>query len=684
MAKLLLSLSFITVWLLDVYGVYKTFMNDSAFVYFWGVLVFILPVIFYKMWNTDINYVLSPSERWKEDEYFKQRITDLEDKYKNKTSSLRNKTVLLALFGYLTIFIVILGVLLAGIVLAITVNNIFGIGYYSILIALPFLLFATRLFLPFVSPVGGDRGVKLRPKDAPRVFGLLRKIEKRAKGKRFERVFIDMEMNASVSRSSGLFGLFGFGPVTLNLGLPLMQALSVNQLAGVIAHEYGHVAGNHNALAHWVYRIRRNWIDIGTCMHTEELWHILQLSKIYSLFIKHFKAYSFVLSRQCEYEADEVASRIAGAKNITSALIAMEFKAQHLFNDFWENIWKLSEDNPEPCGNPFSKMTEFFYDCDADDDIKTIENSTVDFDTTHPALPDRIDALGAKLQKNEPIKETSARKLLGFIFEASLASVFDDAWGKLNTLKWMSKHRKYQSAIRFIKKTNECKIGHLSTPELIQLINAAQIVEDKKRMIDVCSELLEREPDNGAAKINLLGLGLLHENKDINLVKLDEEVSVYPEHVATASSFAIRYLNKHHRYIEAKVYQYKLDDWNYKHQAAEDERGNIFSDDVFAYHSMSDEYVRKVENILSHHKVVKKAWLVRKEVHYFKDIRPLFVVFLGYGLFTFIDKQAVMTEIEKEFRVEGLSSFFEVFWVNDFKGLKSKVKKVQGSLVYRK
>ncbi len=680
MAKFLLMLSFLAIWLLDVYGVYKTFMGDSQFIYLWGALVFILPIVFYKMWHTDINYVLSPSERWKEDEYFKQRINYLENKYKNKPAALRNLTVLLAVLGYIVMFAMVVAVALAGVVLALAINNFFGVGYYSIIAAVPFTVFAFKLLWPFIRPSGGDRGVRLTPQDAPRLFGLLRKIEKRAKGHKFQRVFVDMEMNASVSRSGGMLGLFGFGPVTINLGLPLMQALSVNQLAGVIAHEYGHVAGNHNALAHWVYRIRKSWIGIGEKMHSEEMWHILQLAKIYNVFIKRFKIYSFVLSRQCEYEADEFAAKIAGAKNISEALVAIEFKSKHLHADFWDKIWKLIGESSKPCGRPYSSMTEFFRDCDVDDDVKSIKNIEANFDSTHPALPKRISSIGVELQKNKTIDETSAHKLLGSL-ETQLKILFDDAWVKQNMRKWHARHTKHQSALNFIQNSN---MKALSTSDLIKYISAAQTIDDEGEVIFACRELLEREPDNSSAKVSLLGYELLHENKDLNLVKLDELVGAHPEHIAQASSFAIKYLTKHKRHKEVKVHQYRLDDWNYKNEAAEAERSTIFTDDKFAYHSMNQKYIGMVKAILSHNKIVKKAWLVRKQVHYFKDIRPLFVLFLGHGWFASKHKQATIKQIEKELLNAGLSSFVEVFWVDDFKSLKTKVNKVQGSLVYKK
>ena len=78
------------------------------------------------MWHTDINYVLSPSERWKQDEYFKQRVSYLENKYKNKPATLRNLTVLLAVLGYIVMFAMVVVVAAVGVALALAINNFFG------------------------------------------------------------------------------------------------------------------------------------------------------------------------------------------------------------------------------------------------------------------------------------------------------------------------------------------------------------------------------------------------------------------------------------------------------------------------------------------------------------------------------------------------------------------------------
>ena len=55
------------------------------------------------------------------------------------------------------------------------------------------------------------------------------------------------------------FGLFGGARNHLVIGMPLMMALDRQRFLAVLAHEYGHLRGDHGRFHAWVYRARASW-----------------------------------------------------------------------------------------------------------------------------------------------------------------------------------------------------------------------------------------------------------------------------------------------------------------------------------------------------------------------------------------------------------------------------------------
>ena len=81
---------------------------------------------------------------------------------------------------------------------------------------------------------------------------------------------IDDEFNACIVQIPR-FGLFGGARNYLVIGLPLMQTLTVEQFAAVLAHEYGHLSGAHGHFSAWIYRLRVTW-SRGSSIHSQPAW----------------------------------------------------------------------------------------------------------------------------------------------------------------------------------------------------------------------------------------------------------------------------------------------------------------------------------------------------------------------------------------------------------------------------
>jgi Zn-dependent protease with chaperone function len=109
------------------------------------------------------------------------------------------------------------------------------------------------------------KGRPITTYDASELFELIDKLRRSLGAPRFHHVLITDEFNAAVVQTPQL-GLLGWYRNTLLIGLPLMKALTRQQLAAVLAHEFGHLAGGHGRLGNWIYRLRFGWVRLAQAL----------------------------------------------------------------------------------------------------------------------------------------------------------------------------------------------------------------------------------------------------------------------------------------------------------------------------------------------------------------------------------------------------------------------------------
>ncbi len=649
----------------------------------WALLTITLPMFFFAWISADPRRVVSPQERWQRDEAFRQKVKDLEVDYKGRSAALRSHTVMLAFMGYGALLAAILLLFCTGIGLAIVIVSLTQAGALAGIAMMIPVGFAIKLGSALVRTRGGDSGIRLQRNDAPALFAMLDKIQAKGRGPPFERVFITGILNASVSRHTGKLGFFGFGPVTLSLGLPLMQALSREQLEAVVGHEYGHVAARDNAFGQWVYRIRNSWLYLGERLKTEQLWYVLRLDSFYQWFLGFFSAYSFMLSRLCEYEADAFAGRLVGNSRIAQALIAVDISAERMRSDFWEPIWNKAKMAPEPTETPFSGMASFFRQPrDVKDLLSSIEREEGGFTSTHPATIQRVEALGESLAPPPPLPNagSAAAELLGPL-ERQLSIAFDKNWQASNRSVWREKYTQHQYCLGRREQLSSRPIGHLNRDELYDYVSIASLLDDDKTVIAVCNEILAREPENTSARVNMLGYRLTTQHDASALIKMQDIMRTQPRHTPVICRFALRYFHQQERLDEAKVWQFQLDEWTYREAAAAEERRMIYATDTFMPHHVSAEYVAKIKNYFRQHKVVGRIYLVRKQVTYLKE-QPMIVVGVTRNRWV-LNVKAANAELRKLCKDAPFQSPFHIFMLNGMPGVERRLAHVPEALIYK-
>lgn len=645
----------------------------------------LLPLFVLWMMADDIA-VVTPEERKRRDAAFLELVKLVEARAKGDKKWLKRKTIRLALLGYAVVLgsvvlMLPIGIGLGAAVVVMTGGNVAAAKLAFILAAVP-IGFAFALGKSLLIDRMPPAGVELKPQDAPALFAFLDDIIKEAEGPRFKHVYISDEMNASVSRSTGWLGFFGFGPVTLTMGLPLLQALTVDQLAGVVGHEYGHVAAKDNALGHWVYRIRNSWLVLGDRLHLEKLWYALKLNRFYAWFIGVFSAYSFALSRQCEYEADAFSAKLAGAQNAGSALCAVAVRGDEIASQYWRDVWKRAEAAPNIATEaPYSAMPSWFAAPHAQEEIiKAVKARKSGYASTHPSTIDRLAALGQDFTPPEPITQSAAAALLGQT-ETLLAKRFDAEWQAAARPHWERAHEQHNAVTARHAELSQRAFDSLTVDELHEMITAADRRNDDPAIIAASEEILKREPDNAGAKMNVAGLKLAA-GDETQLQAIAALIEAEPQMYAHGCRHALHFLHKTGRAEDAKAWQDKLDDWEYRRQAAQEERELVLASDEYEPHGLPDDAVRAFARHCSESGGIHTVYLARKKVKYMPEY-PSYLIAFRLRQAPFKSQKKTQQELNDFISKAGMGSCLFID-VTSVAGLEGKMKKTAGARIWTK
>jgi len=193
----------------------------------------------------------------------------------------------------------------------------------------------------------------------PRLFEFIDRLADEARAPRAHKVYLSPRVNAAVFYDLSLLNLIIPSKKNLEIGLGLVNVLSLGELKAVLAHEFGHFAQRSMAVGRWVYIARQ--IAGHVVARRDILDKLLrQLSRldlrvawvgwILSMIVWSIRSMMDVLfrvvllaeralSRQMEFQADLVAVSLTGSDALIHALHRL-----HSADDAWDKTLSFAND----------------------------------------------------------------------------------------------------------------------------------------------------------------------------------------------------------------------------------------------------------------------------------------------------------------------------------------------------
>lgn len=424
------------------------------------------------------------------------------------------------------------------------------------------------LWVKMPAPVG----IRLTREQAPRLFELADELASKLEAPRVHVLQIDGEYNASLAQVPRL-GPFGWQRNYLTLGLPLMQALTPEQFRAVLAHELGHLSGNHGRFGSWVYRVRQTWVQLLVRLEREERWGAFAFTKFVNWFAPYFNAYSFVLARRHEYEADKAAAQVAGGREAARALAAVEVKGAYLSEKYWPEILSRADEQREPTPGAFAGMWPVLRSGPAAGDARQFLRRSLlvetGYEDTHPALAQRLGALGLAPEEAESLAEevtaasegveTAAEHYLGEL-RGELSRRLDEEWVTKTAPMWRERHEHVTKSRRRLAELEEkTRTRELNDKEAWSLAELTAEFKGADEAVPLLRELTGRKNRMVTAPAHsLLGQILLAKEDESGVEHMRRAMAADHEYTPVACQVLYAYLRTHGREEEAEAYHRKL------------------------------------------------------------------------------------------------------------------------------
>lgn len=211
-----------------------------------------------------------------------------------------------------------------------------------------FLIGASAAFLAvfmlkalfFIQRGGAPDAVEITAREQPRLFEFLFQLADDAGAPRPKRVYLSARVNAAVFYDLSILNLLFPSHKNLEIGLALVNVLTLSEIKAVLAHEFGHFAQRSMAIGSWVYIAqqiaahvvaKRDALDKFLVFLSRIDLRIAWVGWLLSLVVWSIRSLmdtllsgvvlaQRALSRQMEFQADLVAVSLTGSDELVHAL----------------------------------------------------------------------------------------------------------------------------------------------------------------------------------------------------------------------------------------------------------------------------------------------------------------------------------------------------------------------------
>ena len=547
------------------------------------------------------------------------------------------------------------------------------------------LVFAWMILRAMWVRIPPPEGRSLVRREAPQLFDEIEAVRKGVGAQHIHRVVVTPDFNAAVAQVPRL-GLLGWPANYLVVGLPLMASLTRKEFRAVLAHEFGHLSRHHARFGNWIYRIRQTWYRLLAILEHEGGFSTRMFAKFFDWYAPYFNAYSFVLARANEYEADRASARVAGAGAAGSALVAVHAKAAYLDSQYWEKLWAGVRDRAEPPSAPYSELLARCKELPAEVGkayAKVALDAKPDLNDTHPSLAERLQALGVPARTHFALERSAADELLGPTL-AALAAEQDRRWHEQVAPAWRERHQAVtEERKRFDALEEEARGRELALEAAWERARLAESLDGRFAALPLYRQLAERHPRHAPA-VYAYGRMLVQGGDEQGVAIVEKAMALDAEAEQSGAELLFEFYRGRKDLAGMDRWHAKLDQLAGTRARAQAELTKFEPRDALQPHGVLAATLAKLAALVAEQRKVKRAWLVRKHGKHLPRV-PGYLLLLEFAWTSHLTggRDDAVRAVLDRFAVDE-DGFVAIRDAAESRRLRKAVEKVAGALVFER
>ncbi len=560
---------------------------------------------------------------------FEAMVQQLEVEAKANPSWYKLRVAAIALFGFVILgvglgfSVLVLGSLAGLVLLTLKVGGGWLIllaaklGKFLLLLLVPVWVMVKSTWQMLTSRFPKPEGHEVRRRDAPELFSRLDELRHRMKGPRFHKILVTNEVNAAVVQHPRL-GVLGWHVNYLILGLPLMQVMTEDEIMAVIAHEYGHLSGQHGRFGAFIYRLRNAWARMQEISDSWDDAGSQVVARLFNWYAPRFNAFTFVMARKNEYEADLAAAGLVGVQAASNALVRVNIAAHFSSRQFWADVDRQACHYAEPVTRSQFWAKSWQERLSEENETEYLSRALAEktgHADTHPCLTDRILAMGGSIKSLRPpprAEQTAAEALLGKCLPG-LQAAMDAEWRDQVKEQWSERHQYFCKQLQRLQ-----ELRGMSEPdegEAWEIICLTEECEGEAGIAPLLASFLERAPDHAAA-LFMRGRRSLAAGDEAGIADLESAMERDAEATLPACQLLYNYLSERDK-ARAALYEER---WLKRREFESERRHEIDTLNMKEIRLLPSGLPRETEvqcaeEILRCVPEVRKLWLLRRVIN---------------------------------------------------------------------
>ena len=589
---------------------------------------------------------------------FERLVREAEASIAADPRAYRLQIVLLALLGYGVLFgaVALLVALIGGAVWGALASTAFLLLLLKKKLIIPLLAVIWVILRSLWVRIEAPTGYPAQRVDFPALHAEVQALRRQLRTPPVHEIILTEDFNAAVAQTPRL-GVLGWDRNTVILGLPLLLALTPEQARAVLAHEFGHLSGNHSRFSAWIYRLRLTWYRVMLAFDQAHGFSTALLRRFFDWYAPYFNARSFALARGNEYEADAISARLTSVNDAAQALVSTHIRSDLIHEHYWQPLLRRAESSPEPEPRPFTGLARFLRESTPPPRQELLERIrkavTVETDhaNTHPALRDRLSAMNAPPVLPGNIERSAAEEWLAARLPGVL-ELFDRSWLERNREAWQQRFEYVKQARDKLAELGAKPEEELTREERWNLAAWTEEFVPERDALPLYRAYAQHAPEDRDADF-VMGRILLTRNDPEGLDHLERAMQEF-RHALPACELACDYF---HRIGDKN----QADLWRRRGERAIDlapraaERESLSAADTFLPSDLLQAEHDLLRDQLTAFDQIKHAWIAKKRLEHLREHSLYVVAVKPSGLLTNADK--LVEELAQKIDTDAMTYF---------------------------